>query len=219
MWKDKDVYTTIKAFGVRVKDERQNDRNHLVEVSFETPLTHDLADQILPAMARDLFDRQQNPKPEMTQTTFAVDVKKQILTVRLAPDMPDAARILGVTLRDITAVKTEGKTWALQFKANFNLGTDAEAILFIRQLRQGVYLSMEQMQLNMLDEQQGQTDKERGTGGEVADHGQARRRRRGRNSPEGEADAQGKDAAARTDEDQGDKGDGLQPDEPVPPTH
>lgn len=213
MWKDKDVYTTIKSFGVRVKDERQNDRNHLVEVSFETPLGHDLADQILPAMARDLFDKQQNPKPEMTSSVFAVDVKKQILTVRLAPDMPDAARILGVTVRDITAVKTEGKTWALQFKANFTLGTDAEAILFIRQLRQGVYLSMEQMQMGLGLDDEGQADKERGTGGEVHDIASGRKPRKRRGTPEGEAQDQATEGAAKA-------ADELQPGEPTPPaTH
>lgn len=55
MFRKANVYAVVQAFGVRVKDERQQDRNHLVEVGFEVALTYDMADEILPAMARDLF--------------------------------------------------------------------------------------------------------------------------------------------------------------------
>ncbi len=211
MWTSKDVYATIKGFSVRVKDERQNDRNHLVEVTFETPLTYDLADEILPAMARDLFDKNKNPKPEMTSSVFTVDVKKQILTVRLVPGEDlGHLRILAVAIRDIEAEKDAAKTWVLKFKANWTLGSDdKEAVLFIRQLRQGVYLSMEQMQGDLLADTE-TTDKERGT--DEVSQARARRGRKARTeTPEGEAKTQAEDAAARQDE---------QPGEPTPPaTH
>lgn len=149
MFKQKNVYAMVKGFGVRLKDEREQDRNHLVEVAFEVPLDHDLADEILPAMAKDLFivvAGELKPKPEMQEAVFNLNPHPQLMVIKTHPDMPEDARIAGTTLRRIKAVKIEGGTWALNFTATWSLGDPKEAILMIQRLKLGVYLTLEEQQ-------------------------------------------------------------------------
>ncbi len=149
MFRKENVYAVVQAFGVRVKDERQQDRNHLVEVGFEVALTYDMADEILPAMARDLYlsvKGEMHPRPEMTEATFALSPPQQIMECRNHPDLAPEVRVEGVTLRKIKAVKSDGGTWALRFLANWTLGRPEEVTLMIQRLKLGVYLSFQEQQ-------------------------------------------------------------------------
>lgn len=149
MFRKENVYAVVQAFGVRVKDERQQDRNHLVEVGFEVALTYDMADEILPAMARDLYlsvKGEMHPRPEMTEATFALSPPPQIMECRNHPDLAAEVRVEGVTLRKIKAVKSDGGTWALRFLANWTLGRPEEVTLMIQRLKLGVYLSFQEQQ-------------------------------------------------------------------------
>lgn len=145
MFRTPNVYGMVTGFNVRVKDEREQDRNHLIEVTYELPLSYELADEILPAMARDLFMKGKDgnqPRPEIKKSVFDLSVGQQVMEVKTHPDLPAEARIEGVSLRKIAAVKAEAGTWLLQFTATWQLGHTSEAVLMIQRLKQGVYLSL-----------------------------------------------------------------------------
>jgi hypothetical protein len=144
----KSVYAMVTGFKVRVKDEREQDRNHIVEVTFELPLSFDLADEILPAMAGDLFVRQRGmgawaPREEIQEAVFNICPEPQLLIVRTHPDMDPELRVGGVTIRRVQAYKAEAGTWLLGFTAGWTLGDSKEAVSMIRWLKVGVYLEMQ----------------------------------------------------------------------------
>ena len=205
MFRTTDVYAMVKAFAVRPKDERENDANHLVETEFEMMLTHALADEILPAMARDLFQEVSGEwmaRPEFKDATFVLTPGKQNVTVAVSPGH-DPVKILGCTIRNIRAQKTDAGTWALLFKCTWQFTVDAEAILMIRNLRKGLYLTMEAQQPSILDGATAEKEDQPKLSN-IADR--PRRQRKPRGTPEGEAAAQGTEGAARAagDEEQGD---------------
>lgn len=147
-------YATVTSFGVRVKDERENDRNHLIEVGLSVPLHHDLADEIMPQMARDLFQEisgEWQPKPEIKEAVFNLTVPTQLLTVKPHPDEAPIFQASGVSIRKVRSKKTEAGTFALHFTATWQMGADNEAMSMIRALKSGVYLSMDQQQPDLLD--------------------------------------------------------------------
>jgi len=139
-------YGTVSGFNVRVKDEREKDRNHLVEVTFELPLTFDLADEISPAIARDLFNDVKGdwtPKPEISNLGMNIAPETQLMTVRTHPDLDPEVRVAGVGLRKITAKKAEAGSWILAFTATWTLGDPKEVVAMIHRLKLGVYLTFE----------------------------------------------------------------------------
>jgi hypothetical protein len=138
------VFGTISGFGVRVKDAREKDKNHLIETKFEVPLTHDLADEILPAMAADIFIRIGNewvPKPEVDGIDFNLSPDLQILELREHPELDPIVRIDGVTIRRVTAYKGEGNAVFLGFTTTWTLASEAEPIAIIKRLKTGVYMT------------------------------------------------------------------------------
>lgn len=191
MFRQQNVYTMIAGFGVRVKDEREQNRNHIVEVDLELPMDYSLAEEILPAMARDLFIKvggDMKPRPEMQQCVFAFTTAKQIMEVRVHPELKAEARIEGVELRKIRAVKSEGGAWLLKFTAYWTLGLPSEVVLVIQRLKLGVYLTMQE-QAPTLDLGTGPVDAEvvaaqgaEAAGGDLP----AGRKKRGRKNPEAE---------------------------------
>lgn len=192
MFQKQNVYAVVQSFGVRVKDERQQDRNHLMEVGFEVSLTYDMADQILPAMARDLYlsvKGDMQPRPEMTEAVFALTPPEQVMECREHPDLQPEVRVEGVSLKKIKAVKGSGGSWALRFTATWTLGRSEEVALMIRRLKLGVYLSFQEMQpalpVQPIDADAVETDA-------VArdEPKDGKKKRRGRKNPEGEAQAQ-----------------------------
>lgn len=154
MFGTKNQYGTISQFKVRGKDAREQDKNHTVEVVYELPLTHQLAEDILPAMAKDLFNKAKGkvedvegaawePKPELSETTFNMNLDPQLMEVRQHPDLDPVCRQNGVTVRQVVAYKSKANTWMLSFTAGFTLGDENVPIQLIRNLKQGVYLSFE----------------------------------------------------------------------------
>lgn len=144
MFGKENQYGMVASFGVRVKDEREKDRNHTVEVTFELPLPFELADEISPAIARDLFDKVKAdwvPKPEIASLVMNLSPETQLMTVRTHPELDPDVRIAGVNLRKIQAKKVEAGAWALQFTTSWTLGDPKEAITMIQRLKQGVYLT------------------------------------------------------------------------------
>lgn len=188
---------TIAGFNVRVKDEREKDRNHLIEITLEVPLTHELADEILPAMARDLFQEvgsEWTPKPEIQDAAFNLSPETQLLTVRTHPDIEPVVRVSGVALRKIKAKKTDANSWVLQVTASWQLGVDTEATALIRALKSGVYVTFEVQQPTMLDPGQapdnGQDATVDGQTGNVTKITDRKGKKGRKRSPEAEAEAQ-----------------------------
>lgn len=149
------VYAMINGFTVRVKDAREKDKNHLIESKFEVPLSFELADEILPAMARDLFDRhgkEWTPKPEIMDASFDLNPDPQILTLKEHPELDPVVRIPGVTIRKVTAYKGEAGALLLGFTTTWTLGDEREPIAIIKRLKTGVYITTEAQQPGLADQ-------------------------------------------------------------------
>lgn len=146
MFGRQNVYATLSRFaGIRVKDEREKDRNHVVEVEWEAPLTFDLADEISPALARDLFDSEGGelvPKREIQELAPVLAVGRQIMTVRPHPDLDPLGKLAGVELRKIWITKSEAGTWLVSFLTMFPF-EERTVIGLIKHLKLGVYLTFE----------------------------------------------------------------------------
>lgn len=192
---------------MRVKDPRQKDRNHLAEVDIEIPLTHTLADEILPAMARDLFDQvngEWTPRPEIIEASFDINPDPQVIELREHPDLPAIVRIPSVTIRKIVTYKGEGGAVLLGFTATWTLGDyEKETVAIIKRLKTGVYLTSEAQQPSMLDtsvpsDQQGADVKVNQGGNVESITGRGSRRRNKATPPADQAlpDADGNQAAA-----------------------
>lgn len=140
------VYATLARFaGIRVKDEREQDRNHIVEIEFESPLTFDLADEISPALARDLFDNDGGDmvaKREISEVVVSLPIGRQVMTVRPHPDLDPLGRLAGVELRRVRAKKAEAGTWILSWLAMFPF-EERTVIGLIKHLKLGVYVTYE----------------------------------------------------------------------------
>lgn len=200
-------YGTVSGFNVRVKDEREKDRNHLVEVTFELPLTFELADEISPAIARDLFNDHKGdwtPKPEISTLGMNIAPETQLMTIRTHPDLDPEARIAGVSLRKIQAKKGEAGSWLLSFTTTWTLGDPKEAITMIQRLKLGVYLTFEaqEPQLDLAGPADNVVDGEVSEakvdpGGNVVAITKRRGRRKKSESPEAEADQQSAEGTAR----------------------
>lgn len=129
-----------------MKDEREKDRNHIVEVEWEAPLTFDLADEMSPALARDLFDQEgadMVPKREMSEVAPVLAVGRQIMTVRPHPDLEPLGRLAGVEVRKIWVTKSDAGTWLVSFLTCFPF-EERTVIGLIKHLKLGVYLTFEQ---------------------------------------------------------------------------
>lgn len=147
MFGRQNVYATLSRFaGIRVKDEREKDPNHLVEVEWEAPLTFDLADELSPALARDLFDTDgadMVPKREMSEVAPVLNVGRQIMTVRPHPDLEPLGRLAGVAIRKVWITKSEAGTWIVSFLTMFPF-EERTVIGLIKHLTLGLYLTFEQ---------------------------------------------------------------------------
>jgi hypothetical protein len=150
-----DVFANVQGFQVRVKDQRQGDANHIVEVKFDLPLTRELASDILEQMAFDLFqevkDDVYQPKQEMQQAKFSLPATNWRMQVRTHPDVAPEVTVDGVGIRKLLVTKVEAGTWLLTFTAMFTMGGEAEAVAFIRWLKKGVYLTLVAIQKDLLD--------------------------------------------------------------------
>lgn len=218
-------YGMVEGFGVRVKDEREKDRNHLVEVDFELPLTFELADEISPPIARDLFDNvkgQWQPKPEISSLVMNLAPATQLMTIREHPDLDPSIKIAGVSLRKIQAVKVEAGGWALKFKTTWTLGDPKEAITMIQRLKLGVYITLEEQApkldlVNQSDVTPGPTQQALvDGGGNVTSITAGKRRGRPRKkTPEQEAKDQEAEARRQLPPAEDPHGGDDQPDEPA----
>lgn len=147
MFGRQNVYATLSRFaGIRVKDEREKDRNHLVEVEWEAPLTFDLADELNPAVARDLFDEEAGdmvPKRELGGIDPILTLGRQIMTVRPHPDLEPLGRLTGVEIRKVRITKADAGTWLITWLTMFPF-EERTVIGLIKHLKLGVYLTFEQ---------------------------------------------------------------------------
>lgn len=206
----------VNGFKVRVKDARQKDRNHQVEVDFEVPLTYPLADNISPAMARDIFEvvnGDYRAKAEILEAAFDIQPDPQLVEVREHPDLDPLVRIAGVTLRKIQVYRGEGGAVLLGFTATWTIGDyEREAAAMIRRLKSGVYLSCQSQQPELADVAE-QAD----LGMPEADKPEGHRYpKRTRGGTKGK---RRKPALDVTDELPGPDDDGAGGDEPVEPLH
>lgn len=214
-----DVYATVNGFNVRVKDEREQDKNHLVEATFEVPLTFELMDDISPVIAKDLFNTskgEHTPKPELNDVGLNLAPEPQLVVLKNHPELDPEVRIAGASVRKIRAKKGEGNTWLLVFTVTWTLGDPKEVILIIQRLKQGTYLTMtaQEPRLDLQTqepaaEQPASQEANVDQGGNVTSitAGKTRRGRK-KKDPEGEAVAQeaaGRNALPDPDEGGGDE--------------
>lgn len=144
MFERENVFGMIVGFGVRVKDAREKDKDHLIEAKFEVPLDHDLAQDIMPAMATDLFNKVKGgwqAKPEVDELAFNMNPDLQILELREHPELPAVVRIAGVSIRKVVAYKGEADALFLGFTTTWTLGDEQEPIAIIKRLKTGVYMT------------------------------------------------------------------------------
>lgn len=143
MFGTKNVYAMVTGFQVRVKDEREKDRNHLIETTFEMALTPALADEVLPAMVQDLFKEDGQPREELAEAAFNLTPDPQLLEIRNHPDLDPEVKMSGVTIRKIRTKKADGGAWLLVFTCTWVLSEPSAAIVMIQRLKLGVYLSFQ----------------------------------------------------------------------------
>jgi len=146
MFGRQNVYATLSRFaGIRVKDEREKDRNHTVEVEWEAPLTFDLADEISPALAMDLFDSEGGdmvPKRELGGIDPILTLGRQVMTVRPHPDLDPIGRLTGVEIRKVRIAKGDAGTWLITWLTMFPF-EERTVIGLIKHLKLGVYLTFQ----------------------------------------------------------------------------
>lgn len=163
MFNRKNVFAMIQTFNVRVKDAREKDRHHIIEVRFEVPLDVELAEEIYPAMARDLYDNiggVWTPKQEIAETAFNINPAIQVIEMREHPDLPIVVRIPSVTIRKIVASKGDGNVMQLGFTAGWTLGAEDEPIAIIKRLKTGVYVTFEAQQMILQPDQGGDEERQ-----------------------------------------------------------
>lgn len=201
MFGKENQYATVSGFGVRVKDEREQDRNHVIDAAFEVALTYELADLIMPALARDLFQEvagQWEPKPEIQVAGFNLAPETQTMVVREHPELDPLFKTEGVGIRKVQAKKSEGGTWILTFATSWVMTDSMQATAIIRSLKSGVYLTFA-VQAPKLDFEDGQQPQGEGDeqqtavvdqGGNVVELATKKRKTRRRGTPEDELKAQ-----------------------------
>lgn len=108
-------------------------------------MTFDLADELSPALARDLFDADgadMMPKRELAEIHPILDIGRQIMTVRPHPDLDPLGRLAGVELRKVRISKSDAGTWMVSWLAMFPF-EERTVIGLIKHLKLGVYLTFE----------------------------------------------------------------------------
>lgn len=201
---------TVRGMGIRTKDEREQDTNHLIEFKLEVPLDADLANEILPALRLDLFDNEGDPKPNMDGVSYEIpSLGLQRVTFRDHPKLEPFAEFKAVTIRSVGAAKSkDGSAWLLQFTVGWVfLGATTELELMRRIKKGQCYVSMEPEQQRL--------DLPAADTAAAAEAPKKRRGRKKKNQPEVEAAAQQQEGAARAAEDDPVEQPSAEP-EPVP---
>lgn len=145
MFGSRNVYAMVRDVRVKVQQKEQ-DTTHTVEVKFELPLTYDLAEEILPVMARDLFRKVKSemiPAPEIGEASFLLPMDPMNLELRSHPDLEGEAKIQGVQVKQVWATKATSGGFLLSFVVFFPLSDEAAMILLIRRIKLGVYCTFE----------------------------------------------------------------------------
>lgn len=152
----RNLRVTIVNFGsVRVKDKRQQDPTHLIDVSFEVPFTPEIAAILGDRVLRNSFDEAPKteegwiPKPDVDEIKLVMQPGAQILTIRAHPDMPPVATIENVLIRHVKLSKQQkADVWMLSFVNTFPLIPDIVAQV-MRFIKAAVYVTYEQQQTDL----------------------------------------------------------------------
>jgi hypothetical protein len=195
MFGKQNLYCTVQSFkGIRIKDERQNDRNLLVEFGFETPLTADLADEIRPKWVGEFFDEGPDgftPKPDFKVVQTNLAPGRQVVTLRLNPDLEAFASVEGVTIKAVTIKKAAKlEQWVLSWTMTFPLQDDLMMGL-IRSIRTGVHMTCVLMDPKLFPEDDANPDAD-GDGDATDGQAEAAAPKRGRGRPKGSKTGTGK---------------------------
>jgi hypothetical protein len=137
------VFCIVRDLRVKTFKKEQN-TSQQVEVTMETPLTRDLADSILPAMARDLYRKVKDEyvaTPELGEVSFLLPLDPMIVDLRNHPDLPVEAKLEAVQIKQIWAKKADSGSWDLSFVMFFGFGDPAPIIMLIQRLKQGAYVT------------------------------------------------------------------------------
>lgn len=146
--------------GLTIAVRTANDEHtHVLTASFTLPLTHELAEELGPSVARDLFILAQRnngpewlPKPEMTNVRLLIETSAYIVDILPHPEAPlrkKHDRIPGVRIKGIGANKGEtpnGALWNLHFAMTFEVADFNHLVRLAQGLKLTQYLSFEEEQ-------------------------------------------------------------------------
>jgi hypothetical protein len=151
-------FVTVEDIGkVRKKDKRQEDKSRLQDIKLSCPLTPELAEDFNPSLLAKLWDKKPRgggyqATSALSQVAIPMRLTMQIMTVTAHPEHDAFARIEGVGIKKIRAIKVEGDTWVLSFLCviPYNKQT-ADAFVMVQD--EGVYVTFEAMQGDFLEDE------------------------------------------------------------------
>lgn len=149
--KSENLQVTVEQMIFRSKNRREKDPTKVAEITFEAPLDHDLARDVVPEMADDLFTSRGKPKVDMVEASYAVKPAQYLMAARLTP-AGRQQKISGVTIRNVVAYKASGDAnqgWMLGFTVSFILLTPEEILPFLKHLKASVFLTFEEQEPTM----------------------------------------------------------------------
>ena len=152
MFKKENVEATLDKLTFRKPAKREKDTKKEIEVTFGVPLGYRLANQVSAELGDDLYKKvndEWKPRPEMTDSSFALQPKTWLMEMRSHPEVERAMKLSGITTRNVNASKNESNEWILYFTVQFVLVDPKEALILIRHLWQNVYLTFEEQEPEM----------------------------------------------------------------------
>lgn len=149
--KSENLQVVVERITFRSKNSREKDPTKIVEITFEAPLDRELAIDVVPEMADDLFTSRGKPKVDMADVGYNVKPGQYLMAARLSP-AGRQQKLSGCTIRNVNAYKASGDAngaWLLGFTVAFILLTPEEVLPFIKHLRQAVFLTFEEQEPTM----------------------------------------------------------------------
>jgi len=210
----------VDGVTIRPKDLRQKDPNNLIEFVIRIPIDRELVDEIMPALARDLYEDDGSMRPEVggLSPVFTPPLSMQTVTAFEHPDLSAFATYSNAQIRDPYISRgADGESFVLTFKVGWIFkGVKAELALISKIKRGSLYLSMAPEQGDLLaDERKTETGEPAAakTGPKAVEKPKTRR---GRKQPEAEAQQQIQEGQARAANDDH-AGDAIAPGEELRP--
>lgn len=146
--KSKNIAGMVEGLTFRKKNKREADSTRIAEITVAMAMDYDLAKDVLPEMASDLFISRAKPKTDLREAVFNIPSKTYLMTVRETA----AARqqkIPGCTIRAVVAYKADvsrDSDWLLGFTVAFIMLSPDEMTGFLKRLFSTMYFTFEEQE-------------------------------------------------------------------------